>query len=1109
MSMKWKILIPMAGIMIVLIVTTIVYTSLKFTEFAGLLFSARIKVTATALKKHLADCERDSRIAVISASSDNDIITAVEKHSREDILKLLTGSIDLYHVNFLTVTDENGVVIARTHQPDNFGDSVIQQKNIQEALNGNVSTCIEEGSVAQVAIRAGAPVYNNTGEKIIGVISSGVWLDTNYAVDNLKEHYDADFSIFYENSRIISTIYRDGERITGREPESQMAEALEMVHRSKKEYFANVDVLGENYSAFFLPLLDDNGDIVAIIAAGHSNSELILERNTLQRNRIIIGLLQLIIATIVVLFAIIKIIKPVTCLKNLVSEVTSGNINVSIEKASVHKDEIGILTLDIYSLVDVIKSMIHDLSQLILDLNTDGDINYKIETTKYSGSYKQIIDGIKTLADSVSMMRKTMAVMDYMDTMIIVTDFEYNLLYANNILTDIYRMDRQNYIGKKCYKAIRNLDQPCTSCQLPKLLPNKDAFPVIDYESIYEKKLGLYIGGRAAIIRWVDGAQVFFNASRDETLKMNYQEQLREAATEAEAASVAKSAFLANMSHEIRTPMNSIIGFSELALSGEISPKTRDYLNLIKGNSEWLLQIINDILDISKIESGNMQLEIIPFDLPGLFETCKIIILPRAIEKNLNLRFYSGPLTGKMLLGDPTRLRQVLINLLSNAVKFTDSGGVRLSAAIEGSTESTVTLRFTIKDTGIGMTEDEIQRIYEPFMQGDISTTRKYGGTGLGLAITKKILDLMDSELEIESIPGIGTTINFMLTLATTETTEESDKTGGTVKELKKPTFEGEVLVCEDNRTNQRVIIEHLERVGLKVEIAENGEKGIEKVQKRIDRGEKPFSLIFMDIHMPVMDGIEATGKIIELGTGSPIVAMTANIMSDERERYKTLGMKDYVGKPFTSQELWSCLLKYLKPVSFADIGESEKADDNRLQKQLKTDFVRGNQGTFGEITDALSAGDITLAYRLVHNVKSNAGYIGSTALQKAAAEAEASLRGGENRLTEGQLDDLEAELKAALEELKPYLNETAELPRAAVIYDGEKARELLEKLEPLLRSGNPECLKLVDGLRMIPGSEELIRQIDDFYFRAAEKTLSELKHKLEGLEQAGETLQA
>jgi CheY-like chemotaxis protein len=302
--------------------------------------------------------------------------------------------------------------------------------------------------------------------------------------------------------------------------------------------------------------------------------------------------------------------------------------------------------------------------------------------------------------------------------------------------------------------------------------------------------------------------------------------------------------------------------------------------------------------------------------------------------------------------------------------------------------------------------------------------------------------------------------------------------------------FSGVVLVCEDNRLNQRVITEHLERVGLTVEMAENGQEGVDMVKARKEKSEKPFDLIFMDIHMPVMDGIQAAPLIMQMETGAPVVAMTANIMTGDTDRYRVAGMDDHVGKPFTSQELWSCLLKYLVPVGFQVMSgteNTENKEETKLQKQLKADFVKDNQAKFNEIISAIVDGDISLAHRLAHTLKSNAALIGKPELQKAAADVEASLKGGEGRLTETQVDVLQSELCKALDELAPYLEEAeAERRRTetpAEPIDEEKMWDLLKKLEPLLKSGNSECLNMIDGLRSISGSDELIQQIEDFNF--------------------------
>jgi CheY-like chemotaxis protein len=321
-----------------------------------------------------------------------------------------------------------------------------------------------------------------------------------------------------------------------------------------------------------------------------------------------------------------------------------------------------------------------------------------------------------------------------------------------------------------------------------------------------------------------------------------------------------------------------------------------------------------------------------------------------------------------------------------------------------------------------------------------------------------------------------------------------------------KPMFEGEILLCEDNAMNQQVICEHLARVGLKTVVAENGKIVVDTVQSRMLNGEKQFDLIFMDIHMPVMDGLDASVKIKELNTGVPIVAMTANIMTSDMEIYKTNGMDGCVGKPFTSQELWRCLLKYLEPVSLgethADAPKSGLIDENdhiktelEFKKSIQLSFVKNNQDTYEKIVQALEKGDIELAHRMAHTLKSNAGHIGKYVLQNAAAKVEEQLKEGKNLAASHQMDMLKAELEEALAELAPLLEE-AEQEAAPQVepLDAERARELLENLEPLLRKGSPDCMNFIDSLRSIPGSEKLINQIDDFDFEAALLSLGELK---------------
>ena len=571
---------------------------------------------------------------------------------------------------------------------------------------------------------------------------------------------------------------------------------------------------------------------------------------------------------------------------------------------------------------------------------------------------------------------------------------------------------------------------------------------------------------------------------------------LQNAFSAAESANQAKSEFLANMSHEIRTPINSIIGFSELALDDDIPCKTADYLKKILENSEWLLQIINDILDISKIESGKMEFEKIPFNLRELLESCRAMIAPKAIDKGLMLYFYAEPSIGKMPVGDPTRIRQAIINILSNAVKFTNSGAVKVQAAIKELSENSVTIFFEIKDSGIGMTPEQIKKIFEPFTQAETGTTRKFGGTGLGLSITKNIIKMMGGELVAESTFGVGSKFSFELTFDMVDAGNEDPRDRKiTSDRMEKPVFDGEVLLCEDNIMNQQVICEHLARVGLKTVVAENGKIGVDLVRARKEKGEKQFDLIFMDIHMPVMDGIEASGAILEMKADAPVVALTANIMISERELYKTNGINDCLGKPFTSYELWNCLMKYFTPVNWQSVNryQNDKADDELYQK-LINEFVKNHSNRFNEITGAIASGDISLAHRMVHTLKSNAGYLNKNSLKQIAAEVEVCLKDGENRTSQSQMAALKRELETAIASLKPLVKDgRPENAAASKTLDGKEICELADKLKPLLEEGNPECLKFIESIRLIPGSGELIKLMEDMEFEAASAALTKL----------------
>jgi PAS domain S-box-containing protein len=374
--------------------------------------------------------------------------------------------------------------------------------------------------------------------------------------------------------------------------------------------------------------------------------------------------------------------------------------------------------------------------------------------------------------------------------------------------------------------------------------------------------------------------------------------RLEQACADAEAATRAKSEFLANMSHEIRTPMNGIIGTICLLQNSGATEEQREHLNTIQSCGESLLQLINDILDLSKIEAGKLTLEQIPFSAEILVEETISVISPTAQDKGLNVFRKFGPDLPGAVLGDPLRLRQILLNLLSNAVKFTEYGsiGVELSAVNRGG--GSAELQFTVRDTGIGISPEVQKSIFEPFMQADSSTTRRYGGTGLGLTISRRLIAMMKGRLELESEPERGTCFRITVTLPVT-----TDRVGlrrWAEEQILPAKRRLRILLAEDNGINQKVAVLLLRKMGHEVDVVDNGEQAVAAVGRDI------YDLVLMDCQMPVMDGYAATQAIRQLNLPNriPIIAMTANAMPEDRGRCAEAGMDDYVSKPISIARL-------------------------------------------------------------------------------------------------------------------------------------------------------------------------------------------------------------
>ncbi|HUS86797.1 MAG TPA: ATP-binding protein [Bacteroidales bacterium] len=392
-------------------------------------------------------------------------------------------------------------------------------------------------------------------------------------------------------------------------------------------------------------------------------------------------------------------------------------------------------------------------------------------------------------------------------------------------------------------------------------------------------------------------------------------EKLAESIGKAIAATNAKSLFLANMSHEIRTPMNGIIGMTDILKESGLNDEQIDYLNIIEISGNNLLAIINDILDFSKIESGQIELENIEFNFRKVIDEVSRLLGDKAHRKGIYLKTIIDEQIPEIIFGDPVRIKQVLFNLVNNGIKFTTNGGVSLSVSLSDSDQLSIALMFKVTDTGIGISEKGMTKLFKSFSQTDISTTREYGGTGLGLAISKRLVDLMQGKIGVESEVGRGSTFWFSASFKADISIKQESVPKSDTKGAPK-TNKLSVLLAEDNVINLKVTSLILIRLGHDIEVAENGKIAIEKFAG------KRFDVILMDIQMPLMDGIEATREIRMIesknktNTRIPIIAVTANAISGDRDRFLEAGMDNYISKPFKPDELEGILQSTVISVS-------------------------------------------------------------------------------------------------------------------------------------------------------------------------------------------------
>ncbi len=547
--------------------------------------------------------------------------------------------------------------------------------------------------------------------------------------------------------------------------------------------------------------------------------------------------------------------------------------------------------------------------------------------------------------------------------------------------------------------------------------------------------IGLHKDGREfpvelSLSTWETGEGRFYTGIvRDITARLKIKEELRAAKEAAEAASRAKSEFLANVSHEIRTPLNGILGMTELALELALSDEVRKHLGVVKTSGLSLLALLNDLLDFSKIEAGKLTLEKIAFDFRARLEATIAPLRVRAENKGLNLLLHIAPEVPATLIGDPTRLGQVITNLVDNAIKFTDSGIVRVEIGQKEHSLGKTRLAFVVADTGVGIPQEKQGIIFEAFEQADGSTTRHYGGTGLGLGICARLVEQMQGRIEVESAPGQGSKFKFSASFGVANDAPPSLQEEAAEKQTAAPARAGlHILIAEDNPVNRAVAAGLLQHTGHRVSLANDGHDAVSLYRR------ERFDLILMDVQMPALDGLAATREIrsleAKLGRSAPIIAMTAHAMEGDRERCLAAGMNAYLPKPLTREALLAAIGSVVTAVApagrdFSRATRPGQASRNELLDEFEGDsdlldrlsdlFVENTPKVMAALQEAAAREDGKALEQLAHSLLSSFGVFRAQAATKLALRLEEAGRKEDFAEIPGHLGRLQDETNRLL----------------------------------------------------------------------------------------------
>jgi len=641
----------------------------------------------------------------------------------------------------------------------------------------------------------------------------------------------------------------------------------------------------------YTPLLDDYGNVIAVIGADINLQSLNSQLNNFLISSITLVILITVIITVVIIIMLREIIiKPVRKLTDISSEVAVGNIYNSIPDWIIKRnDEMGILGRSYESMNTVLQD-VYSNNSMLFEAAISGKLDTRINPAPFKGLFAQLVEQTNNTLDIIGV---------YLDSIpgsLVVLNSDYDVVYTNQHYKQIFSGFTTKFIWQKILDDMENDDIDLLKKKFADIIRNGKYTAIASFEIEEETRWFSFMCNQ---IENNNGSVVIISDNTELVLSKD----------KALLANKSKSEFLSRVSHELRTPMNVITSMAKFGMNDIDIENNRSRFIKIVSASNHLAQIINNVLDMSRMESGKTEIRYAPMNLNNTVKTCIDLLMLKAVEKNLEFTFYINSAIPDELIGDEFRIRQILINLISNAIKFTDYGQVSVDVALVSEKDDKTEISFTVTDTGVGMSEEFLEKIFTPFEQEDLFLNRRYEGTGLGLSISHDLVLLMGGTMEVESNLGKGSKFNFSIPFTKSFVQTEEYKT----KKNDKTSLAGKrILLVDDIDINRIIVREILADFKIKIEEAVDGQDAFEKFKKSPPGY---YDCILMDIQMPVMDGYEATRVIRNSDredNNIPVIAMTANALKEDVEDALNCGMNDHIAKPLDFDEVLTKLCAYL-----------------------------------------------------------------------------------------------------------------------------------------------------------------------------------------------------